>query len=205
MTRCTPCSPVARFRKSLNSSASMILRADTCGTGSSPAARMAATASRVRLSGKPGSDGTYTQVLARNKLATSPARCNSRGDISSEPAEMSSDKRARAPSLAAGGRESSVALAGHGIGFIQDPEAAVLLQDLARGLEVAPLAKHGGEPCIVDLRDIDRRVPRREQRRGADAVGNLGGQRMHVVTEQGPGVRVGVEIVAPRVLAELRL
>jgi len=36
--------------------------ADTCGTGSSPAARMAAIASSVRLRGRPGSEGNRYAV-----------------------------------------------------------------------------------------------------------------------------------------------
>ena len=56
-TRCTPCFATASLRKARNSSSLRIRRADTCGTGSSPAARMAAIASSVRASGRPGSDG----------------------------------------------------------------------------------------------------------------------------------------------------
>ena len=81
----------------------------------------------------------------------------------------------------------------------------MLLQDFAGGVEVAAVAQRLAKAHVVDLRDVDRRVPRREQRRGADARGNLGGQRVHVVAEDGARVRIGIEVVAPRVAAELGL
>src|SRR6266850_4615041 len=109
------------------------------------------------------------QVFAGSSAATSAARCSSRGDISSELAAISSARSAW---------RGSVALAGNDIGFVQEPEAAVLLQDFARGVEVLALAERLGKARIVDLRHVDRRVPRGEQRRGADAGGDLGGQRM---------------------------
>src|SRR6266540_6945407 len=56
-TRCTPYLEVAAFKKDLNAPRSRMRRAEMCGTGSSPAARSAATVSSVRGSGSPGSDG----------------------------------------------------------------------------------------------------------------------------------------------------
>src|SRR5687767_4002910 len=151
-TRCTSKRSLHSLRKVLNALRSVIRRADTCGTGSRPAWRSAATASSVRCSGSPGSDGMYTQVPAGSMPATSPARCSSRGAISSDPAATSSESRAPV---------ASIALAGNDIGFIQEPETTVLLQDLAGGIEVFTLAEHLAEALVVDLRDVDRRIPRR--------------------------------------------
>src|SRR2546423_4112755 len=136
------------------------------------------------------------QVFAGSSAATSGARCSSRGEISSEPALISSWSAAPA-------EERSVALAGYDIGLVQEPEAAVLLQDLARSVEVMALAEHFAQAMVVDLRHVDRGIPRREQGRSADAARDLARQRMHVVAEQRPGVGVGVEVVAPRLLAQL--
>src|SRR5438093_11766930 len=111
------------------------------------------------------------QVFAGSAAATSAARCSSRGEISIEPPIISSESLASS--------SESVALAGYDIGLVEEPEGAVLLQDLARCVEVVGLAEHLGEALVLDLRHVDRGVPRGEQRRGADARGDLGRQRMH--------------------------
>src|SRR5207237_10579161 len=167
----TAYSAAARFRNCLNSSRSLMRRADTCGTGSSPAARIAAITSSVRVSGSPGSDGTYMHVVDGKIAATSAARCSSRGAIYIEPPLTSSE------SLACS--SVSVALAGYDIGLVQEPEGTVLLQHFARRVKILRLAEHPAQSLVLDLRDIDRRVPGREQRRGADARGDLGRQRVH--------------------------
>src|SRR5213592_3639061 len=100
-----------------------------------------------------------------SNAAISLARCISRGSSSNEPPITSSERRAWTL--------SSVALAGDDIGFVQEPEAAVLLQHLARGVEVARIAQRLAKACVVDLRDVDGSVPRREQSRGTDACRDL--------------------------------
>src|SRR3989442_3061489 len=194
-TRCTPYSAAAFLRNSLNSSRSLMRRADTCGTGSSPAPRIAAMASSVRDSGSPGSDGMYIQLSAGRIADTSAARCSSRGEISSEPPISSSESRACS--------SVSVALAGYDIGLVQEPQGTVLLQHFARGVEILRAAEHLGEPLVLDLRDVDRGVPGGEQGRGADARRDLGRQRVHVVAEDRPRVGVGVEVVAPSLAAAI--
>src|SRR5204862_6170272 len=114
-------------------------------------------ASRVRASGRPGSDGMYTHVSAGRSAATSFARCRSRGEISSEPAATSSEMRAS--------RRGSVALAGNDIGLVLEPEAAVLAQHVARRVEVAGVTQHFAQAHVIDLRHIDGRVPRGKQGR----------------------------------------
>ena len=101
------------------------------------------------------------------------------------------------------GRLHRAALARDHVGFIQEPQAAVLLQHFAGGIEIAARAQHLGQALVVDLGDVHGRVPGREQRRGADALGDLGGQRVHVVAEHGAAVGIGVEIVAPGIAAKL--
>jgi hypothetical protein len=45
------------------------------------------------------------------------------------------------------------------IGFIVEPETSVFLQHPVGGFEVATVAHHLRQPDILDLRDIDRRIP----------------------------------------------
>src|SRR5262245_50854276 len=99
------------------------------------------------------------QVFAGSIAATSGARCSSRGEISSEPAISSSESRPW----------DSVALTGDDIGLVQKPERAVLLQHLARRIEVLRVAEDLGQALVLDLGYVNRRVPGGEQRRGADA------------------------------------
>src|SRR6478736_4799064 len=65
-------------------------------------------------------------------------------------------------------------------GFVVEPQSAVLLQHLARRLDVARVALHVRQAVVLDLRHVDRRVPGGEQRGGADRGGggrNLRRQR----------------------------
>src|SRR5262245_35557373 len=97
-------------------------------------------------------------VSAGSSAASSVARCISRGRSSNEPPISSSETRPWTP--------CSVAFAGDDIRFVEEPEAAMFLQDFPRGVEVAGVAQHLGEACVVDLRDVNGGVPGREQRRG---------------------------------------
>ena len=87
---------------------------------------------------------------------TSGARCSSRGEISSEPAVSSSERR---------GCGESVALAGNDIGLVQEPEAAVLLQHFARRVEVVRLA-------AAPRRGAGRRSARRRSPRSTPRTGS---------------------------------
>src|SRR5690348_5928632 len=80
-----------------------------------------------------------------------------------------------------GRRGHSVAATRHDEGLIVEPETPVLLQDLLRRLEVRAALDDRIEPLVLDLIDIDRRVPGGEQRRGADAVADLRRKRVHLV------------------------
>src|SRR5258708_3605093 len=91
------------------------------------------------------------------------------------------------------------------IGFIVEPEAAMLLQHGVGGLEIASVADHLRQPDILDLRDIARGIPGREQRRGADRARNLVRQRVYVIAEDRAGIGGSVEIVMPRLATELML
>src|SRR3954464_5693623 len=59
------------------------------------------------------------------------------------------------------------------IGFIVEPQPAVLAQHLAGRVEIAAVQHHVAEPVVLDLRNVDRGVPRRERRRRADGFGYL--------------------------------
>ena len=54
------------------------------------------------------------------------------------------------------------------IELVVEPQRAVFLQHLGGGLRVAGVVGCLGQAVVLDLRDIDRGVPGREQRRGAD-------------------------------------
>ena len=54
------------------------------------------------------------------------------------------------------------------VGLVVEPQPAVLAQHLAGGIEIAAVGDHLGQPVVLDLRHVDRGVPGREQRRGAD-------------------------------------
>src|SRR5437762_9653 len=100
---------------------------------------------------------------------SSTSRLSSNGPFARGPSPpiMSSD------SLACS--SESVALAGYDIGLVQEPEGTMLLQHFARSVEIFRLAEHPAQSLVLDLRHIDRCVPGGEQRRGADARGDLGG------------------------------
>src|SRR5215472_5238944 len=99
----------------------------------------------------------------------------------------------------------SIPLARDHVGFVEEPEPAVLPQDAAGGVKVAAVADHLGEALVLDLRHVDRGVPGREQRRGSDGVADLAWQRVHVVTEDRAVVRVGIEVEIAAGVAELGL
>src|SRR5664279_3473894 len=90
---------------------------------------------------------------------TSTEACGSR--LASSPDETSSG--AVKSSLPASG-----AAARNHVGFIVEPEAAVLLQHPVGSFEVPAVADHLRQPDILDLRDIDGGIPGRKQRRGSD-------------------------------------
>src|SRR4051795_12795206 len=59
------------------------------------------------------------------------------------------------------------------VGLVIEPQAAIFPDNAIGGFEIAAIANDFGEPDILDLRDIDRSVPGREQRRGADRPADL--------------------------------
>ena len=81
----------------------------------------------------------------------------------------------------------------------------MLLQHPVGGFEITAVAHHLRQPDVLDLRDIDRGIPGREQRRGADRPADLIGQRVHAIAEDRARIRGGVEIVMPRRRAEFVL
>src|SRR5262249_61937484 len=56
------------------------------------------------------------------------------------------------------------------VGFVVEPQAAAFVQHLARGIEIAAVGDDVGQPVVLDLRHVYRRVPGREQRRGPDRI-----------------------------------
>src|SRR5690349_15136288 len=77
-----------------------------------------------------------------------------------------------------------VALARDHKRFIPEPEAAIFAQHVLRRLEIGAAADRFGETPVLDLRHIDRGVPGGKEGRGADAVADLGGERVHLVAEE---------------------
>src|ERR1700733_8598269 len=89
------------------------------------------------------------------------------------------------------------------VALVEKPQPAALAQHRTRCVDIA--VADFGEPVVLDLRHIDRRVPRREQRRGADRLGDFRRQRVHDVFEQRAIVGIGVEIELAAGGAELVL
>src|SRR5215469_15203671 len=98
----------------------------------------------------------------------------------------------------------SIAAPGHDEGLVVEPKAPVLLQYLLRRLEVRAALHDRVESLVLDLVDIDRRVPGGEQRRGADAIADLRGKRVHLVAEDRLVVRRRDEREIACVATELR-
>src|SRR5579871_2814143 len=69
------------------------------------------------------------------------------------------------------------------VSLVVEPQAAVLFQHPVGRFEIASVANHFRQPDILDLRDIDRGIPRGEQRRGSDWPAHLVWKRMHVIAE----------------------
>src|SRR5665213_378220 len=78
--------------------------------------------------------------------------------------------------------------------LVVEPEAALLLQYVARRFDVAAVAVHIRQAIVLDLRHVNRGVPGGKQRRRADRGGNFRRQRMHLVAEQRTLVGIGIEV-----------
>jgi hypothetical protein len=52
----------------------------------------------------------------------------------------------------------------------------MLLQHLARRIKIAAVGYDLAQPVVLDLRNVDRGIPGREQRRGANRAGQLDGR-----------------------------
>src|SRR6266704_1038400 len=96
---------------------------------------------------------------------------------------------------------ASVALARDHVGLVEEPQSPVAAQHVPRGFEVAPVAHDFAQALILDLRDINRGVPRGEQGRGADRVADFLVQRVHLIAEYRSVVGVGVEIEVAAVVS----
>src|SRR3546814_8235902 len=59
------------------------------------------------------------------------------------------------------------------VGFVEEPEPAAPVENVARRLQIGTVADHALQPLILDLGDVGSRVPCRQQGRGADA-GEIG-------------------------------
>src|ERR1700690_70676 len=84
------------------------------------------------------------------------------------------------------------------IGFIVEPQAAVLFQHPVGGFEIAAITNDFRQPDIFDLRDVDRGIPGSEQCRGSDRATDLVRKRMHVIAKDRTSIGGSVEIVMPR-------
>src|SRR5262249_58470438 len=101
------------------------------------------------------------------------------------------------------GAASSTSFARDDVGFVEEPEAAVRLERLARGIDIASGAQFGGQPLVVDLRHVDGGIPGREQGGRADARGDLRRQRVHGIAKFRALIGIGIEVVMARVAPEL--
>ena len=71
----------------------------------------------------------------------------------------------------------------------------MLVQDVGGGVEILTRRNHRLEALVLDLADVDGRVPGGEQRRGADRFADFGRQGMHLILKHRLGVGAGIEIV----------
>src|SRR6516225_1635577 len=124
-----------------------------------------------------------TPCLARNAAAESPTN---------PPPAISTGASSVMPSVPLRRRPSRPAPADDE-GLIVEPQTAVALQDGLGRLQVTTRVHHRIQSFVFDLVDVDCRVPRREQRGGADAIADLRGQGVHVVTEYRFVVRLRAE------------
>src|SRR3569623_608376 len=99
------------------------------------------------------------------------------------------------------------AMAANYIAFVVEPEFTVLAQHRAGRFEISGPGHRRRHALVVHLRNVDRRVPRSEQSRGADprafAV-QLVWQGVHFVAEQRPRVGQWIEREVLRLVAERR-
>src|SRR5262245_50436981 len=130
-----------------------------------PAARVSASAATSSAFGRVASN----EALRMNAAIAATGSARS-ADVLTGMAVVMDICRFRAPG-ALQWREfalPSLAPARDHVGFVVEPESAVIVQHLLRGLQIASVGNDFGEAIILDLRNVDGRVPRREQRRGAD-------------------------------------
>src|SRR5689334_14986196 len=97
----------------------------------------------------------------------------------------------------------SVALARDHEGLVEEPEAGVSSEHFLRRLEIASVAHDFGKTLVLDLSDIHRGIPGREQGRRADRVAYFFRKRVHLVAENRSIVGVGVEVEVAAVVAQL--
>src|SRR5262245_33548425 len=92
----------------------------------------------------------------------------------------------------------SVATARNDIGFVVKPKSIMFAQNLSGGIEGSAVFSHFRQPVVFDLGDIHCRVPRCKGRRSSDRAGDLVGQRLHIITEDGTVIGIGIKVkVAP--------
>src|SRR5260370_40440035 len=95
------------------------------------------------------------------------------------------------------GPEMSVATARDDVGFVVEPEAVMLAQNLSGGIEGAAALSHFCQPVVFDLGDIHRRVPCCKGRRGSDRAGALIWQRFHVIAEDRAVIGISIKVQVP--------
>src|SRR5579871_2402793 len=177
----------------------------SCRIGSMPfVARIAAAASGLMLTRACAPSVTLTasaRPRSGNALSSSTWRSADAGGAISAvtancPARRIFDSRDMARSL------MCVAATRDAVALVPEPQASVLLQHLARRLEILLVAHHAVQLVVLDLIDVDHRIPRREQGRGADRGRDFVRHGVQVVAEQRTVVGIGVEVEILGVAAE---
>src|SRR5215472_7472708 len=138
-------------------------RTGTWGTGSRPAARIATQVDSVSRHLWPGMWLTYISVPGGSKSRHA-SRCTLSCHVISTDAACASAAISCCSPLAPLFRLRGKTVAGDDIGLVLEPQPAMPLQYIARRVEIARVPHDRLKPLVLDLCDVDRSVPRREQR-----------------------------------------
>ncbi len=176
----TPASPVKRSNAMAQSPSAAKCLAAMCGTGSSPAVRIARADSTSSATGR--WDAADVNLSARVQklfkrvgiLGARPSCLERTG--SHEGGDMGARRRIGVAGLKSNLRshrmplslKRSIAAPRDHERFVIEPKAPVLAQHFGGGVEVVVGGDDLGQAIVFNLRDIDRSVPGSEQRGGAN-------------------------------------
>src|SRR6187402_1284188 len=90
--------------------------------------------------------------------------------------------------------ETSIAAARNNEGFVVEPQPVMPMEDVLGDFKIAAALGSFSQAFVLDLGDIDGGIPGRKQGGRSDRACDLVGQGLHVITEDRPGIGVGIEV-----------